>query len=478
MDSKLFVLVPALLVLAGCATSAPQAALPVVQSQLATRADHIVASWPLTADELARSETAVGELLYHDLRPETAVRIALLNNRALRTTFEELGLSQAALAAATRLTNPSFDASVRWPDNAPRGPNVDFGIALPLLEALLLPARRGIAEAQLLAVQYRVSHEVLALVAAVRSATYGTLSQEELHRLGAEIAATTAAAAEFAERQFTAGNISRLDLLRFQVAAQQSQVELAQAEAALFVSREQLSALLGLTMAQSHWKLAGQLPRLPLRDDLPADLESIARAQRLDLAARRAEATLTAEAFAFKQRTRFLPVALDLGVNTERESSGDRLTGPTFAAQLPIFDQGQPERARLASSARQAAELAAALEATIGSEVRTARAMLAAARQAASFQEESFVPLKTAALQETLLHYNAMQVSVYVLLEAKQAEQTALLQSIEARRDYWLARVELERALGQRLPETASVATGVDSLPGPAPLAPPMHAHH
>jgi len=30
MDSKLFVLVPALLVLAGCATSAPQAALPVV----------------------------------------------------------------------------------------------------------------------------------------------------------------------------------------------------------------------------------------------------------------------------------------------------------------------------------------------------------------------------------------------------------------------------------------------------------------
>ena len=60
-------------------------------------------------------------------------------------------------------------------------------------------------------------------------------------------------------------------------------------------------------------------------------------------------------------------------------------------------------------------------------------------------------------LGETLLHYNAMQKSSYDLLLAKEEEQRAEQSRVEALRDYWLARVELERAVGGRLtPETAA----------------------
>lgn len=479
MKSLLLAVLPPLVLLSGCATSAPQAALPAVQQQLADRGQPDVA-WPLTAAERQRSDAAVATLLGAELTPDSAVRIALLNNRALRATFEELGLSQAAVGAASRLPNPSFAAGVRWPDSNPRGPTVEFGLTAPLLESLLLPTRRRIAEDMLVAAQYRVSHEVLVLAAAVRRSTYEVLAQQDLRARLVTIGESTAAAAEFAERQYSAGNISQLERLEIHAAAQESRVQLSRADAELIVLREHLSQLLGLSAGQTGWTLAGALPALPAADLLPDDLERVALDQRLDLAARHTQAALAERALAFKVRTRPLPAAIDLGVNTEREGDGNRLTGPHLSAELPLFDQGQPELARLSAESRQAQDLAAALAADIGSEVRIARAALSAARQAAAYHHDTVVPQRAAILRETLLHYNAMQVSVYVLLQAKAAEQAAERAGIEALRDYWLARVDLERALGRRLPDPVAdlAATSSTSLPLPASAATTAEHHH
>jgi cobalt-zinc-cadmium efflux system outer membrane protein len=464
----------ALLLLAGCTTSSPQAALPAVQAQLGTRAG-LTVTWPLTAEERAKAETAVQELLGTDLTVDSAVQIALLNNRSLRATFEELGLSQAGLAAVTRLPNPSFDASVRWPKNTPRGPNVEFGVSIPLLEALLLPARKGIAQNQLLQTQYRVSNEVLALVAEVRRAAYEVLAQQELRtRLGV-IAEINEAAADFARRQFEAGNIAKLDLVQMQASAQQTQVELAKADADIHGAREALNRLLGLKADQTGWKIAGGLPALSASEELPSDLETIAQAQRLDLAALRAQTELAQKSFNLKRRTRLLPGGVDLGLDTERDSDGGRITGPNVSVQLPLFDQGQPELAKLAAELRQAQDRTEALSAEIGSEVRGAQAQLTASRQAAEFYQKILLPQRRAILRESLLQYNAMQHSVYELLAAKEQQQHTERESVEAVRNYWLARTELERAVGYRLP-----APAVSSEAKPeAPEEPAEeHQHH
>jgi cobalt-zinc-cadmium efflux system outer membrane protein len=54
-------------------------------------------------------------------------------------------------------------------------------------------------------------------------------------------------------------------------------------------------------------------------------------------------------------------------------------------------------------------------------------------------------------LQLTLLQYNGMLKGPYDLLAARQGEVATEQAYIEAWRDYWLARVELERAVGGRL---------------------------
>lgn len=462
----------ALLLLAGCATSSPHAALPAVQAQLGDRAE-VAAAWPLTPEERAKVETSVRELLATDLTVDSAVRIALLNNRSLRATFEELGLSQAGLAAATRLPNPSLEASVRWPNVAPRGPNVEFGLSAPLLESLLLPARKSVALNLLWQTQYRVSHEVLALVAVVRRAAYDVLAQQELRVRLAVITEVNEAAADFARRQFEAGNIPKLELAQVQASAQQTQVELARADAAIRVAREHLNRLLGLVAGQTEWKLAGGLPSLPLRDELPDHLETLALDQRLDLAALRTQTELAQKAFDLKRRTRLLPGDVNLGVDTERDSDGSRVTGPRITLQLPLFDQGQPELARLAAELRQTQDRTEALSADIGSEVRAACDALNAGRKAAEFYQQTLLPQRRAILRESLLQYNAMQKSVYELLAAKEAQQRTERESVEALRDYWWARTELERALGHRLP-----AVAIEKALEPEAEPVPEHHHH
>lgn len=468
-----FLLGGAALLLAGCATTDPQAALPAAQKQLTDRGAATIA-WPQSDRDRAEADAAVRALLARDLTVDAAVRLALLNNRGLRATFEELGLSQADLTGASRLPNPGLSAGVRWPHTAPRGPNVDFTLTAPLLDLILLPLGRRVAADELAATQARVAHAVLALVAEVRTAAYAVLAQQDLR---ARLATTTelhAAAADLARRQFEAGNIPQLEFAAKQAAAQQAQVELARAEADVIAAREALNRLLGLARDQIAWTLPGPLPALPATDELPANLESLAQAQRLDLAALRVQADLADRALDLKRRTRLLPGSVDLGVNTERDSDGSRKSGPQIDLQLPLFSQGQPELARLAARSRQAHDHAAALAADIGSDVRAAHAALTAARRAAEFYSATLIPQHELLVREALLHYNAMQHSPYALLAAKADLLATEREAIAARRDYWLARTALERALGTALPPASSPP---EAPPATAPASDDAHAH-
>jgi len=56
------------------------------------------------------------------------------------------------------------------------------------------------------------------------------------------------------------------------------------------------------------------------------------------------------------------------------------------------------------------------------------------------------LPLREKAVQLSQLQYNAMQIGLHQLLAAKQAQVNASREYIEAIRDYWTGRAELERA--------------------------------
>ena len=118
---------------------------------------------------------------------------------------------------------------------------------------------------------------------------------------------------------------------------------------------------------------------------------------------------------------------------------------------MPIFDQRQAARARATAQLRQGQQQLAAREAEVRSEVRSVSQRMRAARVTAESYRDMILPLRTQIIELEQQQYNYMLRGVYELLLAKQNEITARREYIEAVRDYWIAWVALERAVGGRL---------------------------
>jgi cobalt-zinc-cadmium efflux system outer membrane protein len=165
----------------------------------------------------------------------------------------------------------------------------------------------------------------------------------------------------------------------------------------------------------------------------------------------RKEVDSIGQALALRTNTRFLPVSINIGVDTEKQTDGQRITGPTLDLELPIFDQGQGEIAKLAAEYRQAQRQLQSLAIRIRSEVREARDTLKLNRDQATYFKKVVVPLNVQSVNQTLLQYNAMQLNTYDLFLAKQRELDTERGYIGAWRDYWISRAQLEEAVGGNL---------------------------
>ncbi len=307
----------------------------------------------------------------------------------------------------------------------------------------------------------KVANKVLQLAADVQTAFYALQAQVALVGRLNVILEVNEAAADLARRQYDAGNINELELHNQQAASVESRLELIEARSRVRTGREHLNRLLGLSGDQINWQIADALPLLPEKELPLKNLESLAVKQRLDLAFMRGQTNSLAAALRLKGRTRFFP-GIIVGVDTERFPEGQRILGPTLDLELPLFDQGQPAIARLSAELEQARDNYAAQEINVRSEVREARDALTAAREAAEYCQKSLLPLRQKILGETLLHYNAMQKSSYDLLAVKEREQIAEQKNVEALRDYWIARVALERAVGGRLTNEPNPQSNVE----------------
>ncbi|HEX6565079.1 MAG TPA: TolC family protein [Chthoniobacterales bacterium] len=403
-------------------------------------------------DQAAREQALrdARRFLGKPLTTDTAVQIALLNNRSLQASIEEIGLSTADLLEASTIPNPRFDLAVRVPDKPPSGTYISYGAAIDFLSVIMIPLKKRVAKDQLEATALRVAHETLELVSQVKTAVYSLqASQQLLHRFKL-IAETNAAALDLAQRQHDAGNISNLTLAQQQAASGRSRLDIAMTEAEIRQDRERLNRLLGLWGSDVNWQLTDELPRIP-GDDLPlGGLEHLAISQRLDLQADYLTIQSQAKNLGLTKAFRFVG-ALDFGVESERETDAQTRIGPTFAIELPIFNQGQARIARGEAALRQAQDRFEALAVDVRSQIRELRDQLVNKREIARSYQQELLPIKRRILNESLANYNAMQISDFELFATKAEEERTEREYVEAVRDYWITRAQLEEAVGGNL---------------------------
>ncbi len=341
-----------------------------------------------------------------------------------------------------------------------------------VFDILIQPIRKNVAAAALEQTKLRVASEVLSLAAEVKEAFFTLQARQQLVTRLRLVMDVTQTAASFARKQREAGTIDDLALENQLALHRQSKVEVALAEAEVRSDRERLNRLLGLWGADTTWRIASQLPELPQQEIPLKGLESLAVAQRQDLQAARWGVDLVGRALALKRNTRFFPVGINVGINTEKDVVGERVTGPELSLQLPIFDTGAASIARLQSEHRRAQRQLEALAVNARSEVRETRDRMLAARDRATYYGQVLLPQRVRILDLTIRQYNAMFKGAYDLLLAKQAHVEAERAHVEAQRDYWIARARLERALGGALP--ADGPGGAKGAAGAAPSSSPV----
>ena len=390
-------------------------------------------------------------LLQGELTADAAVQVALLNNRDLQAMYAELGVAQADLVQAGLLKNPVFDAIVKFPVSGGR-PNLELDAVMSFLDVFYMPLKKRVAAARLEEVKIRVTGVVLDFAAQVRRAFYLYQANAQMLELRQTIVQALGASLEAARRLYDAGNITDLDLARERALAEAAKLQLRSAEMTSSQSREQLNVLMGLWGNETEWQPGERLPEIPTQPLQFGDIERVALTRSVDLSASRQRIVVAGEQLGLSKAIGLIP-DFGLGVHGER-NEGSWEAGPVLAFSIPLFDQGQGRTGRSAAELRRSQQEYYALGVRVRSTARATRDRLRGSQDRSLYYRDILLPLHERIVAETQLHYNAMQLGVFQLIRAREQQIETAAAYVEALRDYWLARVDLDQLLTGRLPSS------------------------
>ena len=419
-----------------------------------------------------RIEARVAELLARPLGIDEAVQLALLGNRGLQAAWAELGIAEASLVRAGRLPNPHFSMlrTSRLEDGV-REFKIEQALTFNVFSLVTMPQVVAIEQRRFEQTQRAVTLEMLRLAADTRRAWVEAVAARETLAYARQVREAAEAGAELARRMAQAGNFSRLQRAREQSFQADAALALARAERSAATTRERLARLLGLWGEPlARLVLPERLPELPMQPrDLP-EVETLAMAQRLDLAMVRLETEALARNLGLTRTTRLLNV-LEFGPARVLEGPRDAgyKRGYEVAFELPLFDFGATRIAQAQSLYERQLHRAADAAVAARSEVRDTYDGYRHAHDVALHYRREIVPLRKAISEENLLRYNGMLIGVFELLADARTQIASVIAAIEATRDFWIAQSELEMALFGRpalLRPTPVSAGATDALAG------------
>ena len=412
--------------------------------------------WARNEGDIGRIGQRVAELIAQPLDADSAVQIALLNNRGLQASYQELGIAEADLVQAGRLPNPGFSiARMRRGDER----EIERSLSFDLGHLIALPLARQVESRRFAAVQRSVAMDMLSLASETRKAFYLAVAAEQSLRYQQDVKANADAAAELARRMAQAGNWTKLQQAREHGFFADAALNLARAQQTQVATRERLTRLMGLWGEQTQFTLPARLPDLPAQPGDRPDIEQVAMAQRLDVQAARLQAEATAKNLGLTRVTRLVNV-LELGVARNSSNEAPTQSGYEIGFEIPLFDWSGARVARAEAIYMQSAQRAAQVAIEARSEVREAYHGYRIAYDIARHYRDDIVPTARRIADENLLRYNGMLIGVFELLADARQQIATVNASIEALRDFWVAQADLDMAL-----------IGKPSLAAPSPAA-------
>jgi outer membrane protein, heavy metal efflux system len=435
--------------LTGCASVDLSAGFPEVSAAVADRSGTTIV-WNRGTELDREAEEKLRVLRQKKLTADDGVQIAMLNNRDLQAIYTELGVAQSDLVQAGLFRNPIFDAAVLFPLSGIR-PDLQLSVVFSFLDAFYVPLRKRVAAARFEEAKLRITGAVLDFAVQVRTAFYEHQANEQMLGLRRSIVQALTASLDVSRRLHEAGNITDLDLARDRALAAASKLALRSAESAVRQSREQLNSLMGAWGKDTEWEIDGRLPDIP-EESLPGSgIERTALTRSIDLSNARQRIIAAGQQLGYDRATALIP-SMDFGAGAEREPDEGWRVGPVLSVPIPLFDQGQARVGRAVVELRRAQQEYYALAVRVRATARALQERMRGAHDRALYYRDILLPLRELIVNEAQLQYNAMQIGVFQLVREREQQIEVGVAYVEALREYWLARADLEQLSSGRLP--------------------------
>ncbi len=378
----------------------------------------------------AKADARVAELLAMPLSADAAVEVAFLRSAAV----------QAALAGLYIVEGD--DAQKRAPTRV--APGAWLPVEPQLLEndltLMTAGSRFSIAEAEAERKRLLVALDVATIRDQVRRTWIEAVAARERLAVIETIFESSRIAAQMSERLVTAGNSAPLDQMRVQALMAETAAVLARSKLAQQLSRERLLRVMGIWGREANVILPDRLSDLPAANMPAGDIERLAVRRRFDLAAARIEVEVLATHLGIVEPTSLV----------------------TTAETKAPPDDAQNDKARW--TYYQAVQRLRAKAVAARSEVREAWINLNGLRDIAWHYAHNVAPLRQRISEQELLRYNGMLVGVFELITTARQASEATLAVIDSKRDYWIAKEQLDfvmRAGGG----VAASASGGEAMP-------------
>jgi outer membrane protein TolC len=382
---------------------------------------------------------------------ETAVQVALLNNKGLQASYADLGDS-AADAWQTQLSVfPTF--SVGLTGIATPGLEayrvLEGAIAANILALATYDKNIKLADTRFRQAQLNAAIATISLAAETRRAWINAVAAWEnvAYLNQAKVAAD--AASELAKKIGEAGSMPKADQAREHVFYAELTGETAKARLEAKLAKEELVRLMGLSGSDIDFQIPNRLPPLPKalikRDDIEA--ESIHK--RMDLQVARLELQATAQSYKLEDVTRIVTDIELVGTyEKEREREDGKILSDVSKTaglefRIPIFDSGQARLRKGELAYMRAANQLAELAVNTRSQARSAYLAYKSNYDIARHYRNNVLPLRNAIEEQSLLTYNGMITSTFELIADTREKIDSTILAVNAKRDFWLAEANL-----------------------------------
>ncbi|MCX7561496.1 TolC family protein [Sulfitobacter sp. F26204] len=459
--SKLPLILGFPLVLGACATAIPgaytesKAGFFNVSSQTSAAIGKRTAFAQTQAENVALKKQVHGMVHRKTISADTAVQVALLNNKGLQASYANVGLSAAEAWQQATPENPVVSIGILGIGAAELGVYraIEGMIATNILEAKTRKQRVALADVNFRAAQLSAVNDSLTLANQTRQAWINAVAAFEAASYLKRAKATSDAGSELARKLGETGALNNAGQAREHAFNAELAGQLAQARLNATRAKEDLTKLMGLWGTEVDYYVPDALPALPRSVGRVSNVEGKALRNRVDLRVAKLGLEAQAAAFGLTDQTRLVTdLEIIAGFETEREAEdGETETETTPQVELefaiPIYDTGKARMRKAELMYLQAANVLAERAVNVRSEARGAENSYHASYKIARHYRDILVPLRVTVEEEGLLSYNGMITNTFELLTDVREKLSASLEAANAKREFFMAQADLTAAI-------------------------------